>query len=122
MNEIGKIYHRPWGCYQTLMLADGYQVKMMTINPGGALSLQKHQHRTEHWIVVKGTPIITVDKKASTYDIGARALINKNTLHRAENHTTDPVVIIEVQLGDYLGEDDITRLHDIYKRNNDPNS
>lgn len=116
LNEVGKIYLRPWGFYQTLLLGDGYQVKAITLNPSSALSLQKHEHRAEHWVIVKGAPLITVDDKTRVHQIGEKVFIDKNTPHRAENYNSEPAVIVEVQLGQYLGEDDIIRLADIYGR------
>jgi len=115
-NEIGKIYHRPWGSYQTLALEDGYQVKSITVNPGGRLSLQKHQHRAEHWLIVSGALTITVGSDSRSYRVGEKIFIDKGELHRAENFTKESAVIIEVQLGSYLGEDDIVRIEDIYGR------
>ncbi|MFA6408842.1 MAG: phosphomannose isomerase type II C-terminal cupin domain [Gammaproteobacteria bacterium] len=115
-NKIGEIYERPWGSYQTLALEDGYQVKSITVNPGGRLSLQKHQHRSEHWLIVRGAPTITVGSSTSVYRAGEKIFIDKGELHRAENFTKEPAVIIEVQLGSYLGEDDIERLEDVYGR------
>jgi len=116
INEIGKVYHRPWGSYQTLALEDGYQVKSITVNPAGRLSLQKHTHRAEHWLVVKGSPTITVGNETKTYQVGEKIFIDKEVLHRAENLTLEPATFIEVQLGSYLGEDDIVRVEDIYGR------
>lgn len=115
-NEIGKIYSRPWGTYQTLELAKNYQVKTIAINPGGRLSLQKHCHRAEHWIVVSGKPTLTIDTTTKIYSIGDHIFIPIGTLHRMENFTSTPVVIIETQIGDYLGEDDIIRIEDVYGR------
>lgn len=115
-NEIGKTYFRPWGNYQTIALGKNYQVKTITVNAGGRLSLQKHQHRDEHWIVVSGKPTITVNAQTRTFAENEALFIPKQALHRLENLTTEPVAIIEVQIGDYLGEDDIVRVEDIYGR------
>jgi mannose-6-phosphate isomerase len=115
-NEIGKIYQRPWGTYQTLALSKNYQVKILTTNPGGRLSLQKHSKRAEHWVVVQGHPTITLDQTVKTYQVNDRIFIPQNTAHRIENLTAEPTIIIEVQIGEYLGEDDIVRLEDIYGR------
>lgn len=115
-NEVGKIYERPWGSYRTLELGATYQVKIITVNPGGKLSLQKHMHRSEHWIVVQGTPTFTIDNQKANYPIDHHVSIKKEQIHRMENNTDQPCIIIEVQLGDYLGEDDIIRLQDIYNR------
>lgn len=115
-NVVGKVYPRPWGSYQTLALADGYQVKILTINPMGKLSLQKHQHRSEHWVVVKGQPTITVAEVTKIYQINDKVYIPAGAAHRIENLENEAAVVVEVQIGEYLGEDDIIRLHDIYGR------
>jgi len=116
LNQIGKIYHRPWGTYQTLALGENYQVKIITVKPKGKLSLQKHAKRSEHWVIVKGTPTITVDHETKTYSINARIFIPIDSAHRIENLTDKDTALIEVQIGPYLGEDDIVRLDDIYGR------
>lgn len=115
-NEIGKIYARPWGTYRTLELTQNYQVKTITINPSGRLSLQKHFHRAEYWIVVGGKPTLTIDTTTNVYNVGDHIFIPIGTLHRMENFTSTPVVIVETQIGNYLGEDDIVRLEDVYGR------
>lgn len=115
-NEPGKIYERPWGSYQTLALYDNYQVKILTISPGGRLSLQKHFKRAEHWIVTSGTPTLTIDSTQKVYAPNQSVYIPKNTLHRIENLTDDICTLVEVQIGDYLGEDDIVRIEDVYGR------
>jgi mannose-6-phosphate isomerase len=109
MNIIGKIYNRPWGTYQTLDIGEGYQVKLITINPHGQLSLQKHFKRSEHWIIIQGQPTITIGDTTRIYAIN-------ETIHRIENFALESAAIIEVQIGSYLGEDDIIRLEDIYGR------
>ena len=116
INEVGKIYERPWGTYQTIAMDHGYQVKLITVHPGGRLSLQKHFKRSEHWVVVKGTPTVTVDDSVETYNINDAIYIPKESVHRMENHASEPCAIIEVQVGSYLGEDDIVRLDDVYGR------
>jgi len=115
-NEVGKIYERPWGNYQTLALGKNFQVKIITVKPKGRLSLQKHAQRSEHWVVIKGNPTITVDKDTKTYQINDRIFIPIGAAHRMENLTTENAAVIEVQIGEYLGEDDIVRLDDIYGR------
>ena len=115
-NEIGKRYERPWGTYKTLELGDGFQVKIITVNPGGRLSLQKHFKRSEHWIVVQGEPTITVGTEVKTYKINDAVYIPLGTPHRMENLTDKSAAVIEVQIGSYLGEDDIVRLDDVYGR------
>jgi len=116
LNETNKIYHRPWGTYQTLALGNGYQVKIITVQPGGQLSLQKHEKRSEHWVVIQGNPTITVDDTVKTYSVNDSVYIPIKSLHRLENFTNEAASIIEVQVGAYLGEDDIVRLEDIYNR------
>jgi len=117
INQIGKIYERPWGTYKTIEMQPGFQAKVITVNPGGSLSLQSHEHRAEHWVVVAGLPAITLDKHRDTYHVGEHIYIPKQAKHRLENHSKTPVVIIEIQVGDYLGEDDIVRYEDVYGRN-----
>lgn len=116
INEVGKIYERPWGTYKTLELGDGFQVKIITVNPGGQLSLQKHFKRSEHWTVVQGEPTITVGDSIKSYKSNDAVYIPVEAAHRMENLTDRPASVIEVQVGAYLGEDDIVRLEDIYGR------
>ena len=115
-NEIGKIYQRPWGTYQTLALAPGYQVKIIIVQPGGRLSLQKHFKRSEHWVIVGGLPTVTIDEKIEVYQVNQIVYIPKESKHRIENFTDGVCTLVEVQIGDYLGEDDIVRFEDIYGR------
>lgn len=117
-NEVGKTYFRPWGSYQTLQINENYQVKLLVINPGGQLSLQKHFKRSEHWVVVAGTPTLTINKETKMYQVDESVYIPCEAVHRIENFTTEICKIIEVQIGSYLGEDDIVRLDDIYGRTN----
>jgi mannose-1-phosphate guanylyltransferase/mannose-6-phosphate isomerase len=108
--------YRPWGYYESIDDGDRFQVKRLMVKPGAALSLQMHHHRAEHWVVVSGTARVTrgdevvlLAENQSTYiPIGAR--------HRLENPGKVPVFLIEVQSGGYLGEDDIVRFEDVYKR------
>lgn len=115
-NETGKIYQRPWGTYQTLAQAPGYQVKIIHVHPGERLSLQKHFKRSEHWVVVNGEPTLTVAEKTRIYHVNESAYIPKESIHRIENLSNHICTLIEVQIGDYLGEDDIVRIEDIYGR------
>lgn len=110
-----KVY-RPWGSYDSLAVGPGFQVKRIVVKPGAALSLQRHQHRAEHWIVVSGTAEVTCNDKV--FDLGANqsAYIPLGSKHRLRNTTDEPVELIEVQSGDYLGEDDIERFDDVYGR------
>lgn len=107
---------RPWGTFHVIDEQPGYKVKRITVNPGGRLSLQSHKHRSEHWTVVQGRATITIDASVSDFERGAAVDIPLGAKHRLENFGDVPVVIIEVQFGDYLGEDDIIRYDDIYKR------
>ncbi len=115
-NEIGVLYERPWGTYQTQVLESNFQVKVLTVNPGGKLSLQRHFKRAEHWVVVRGEPIITIDDDRKRYTVDQSVYIPVGSLHRIENETEVACVLVEVQVGDYLGEDDIERLEDSYGR------
>jgi mannose-1-phosphate guanylyltransferase / mannose-6-phosphate isomerase len=108
--------HRPWGWYETLILSDRFQVKRIHVHPGAALSLQSHVHRSEHWIVVAGTARVTVDDKVQLLTENQSVYIPLGAVHRMENPGRVPMVLIEVQTGSYLGEDDIIRYEDIYAR------
>lgn len=107
---------RPWGSYDSIDAEDGFQVKRLIVNPGAVLSLQKHAHRAEHWVVVKGTARITRDDEVFDLGVNESTYIPIGTVHRIANPGDEPVHIIEVQCGDYLGEDDIVRLEDNYGR------
>jgi mannose-6-phosphate isomerase-like protein (cupin superfamily) len=107
---------RPWGAFHVLEEGPGFKVKRITVNPGGRLSLQSHKHRAEHWTVVNGTATVTVDNSVRDLTRGEAADIPLGAKHRLENHKKEAVDIIEVQFGDYLGEDDIIRYDDVYNR------
>lgn len=107
---------RPWGNYERLDFGDGYQVKRIVVTPGGMLSLQKHRHRAEHWIVVSGEAEVTVDDSVRALGPGQSVHVPLGAVHRLANRGVKPVVLIEVQTGEYLGEDDIVRLDDVYNR------
>ena len=109
--------HRPWGWFETLALADRFQVKRIVVNPGAALSLQSHFHRSEHWIVVSGTARVTVDETVTLVTENQSIYVPLGAVHRMENPGKVPMVLIEVQTGVYLGEDDIVRYEDVYSRN-----
>ena len=115
-NSHRKVY-RPWGYYDSLDYGSSFQVKRLLINPGAKISLQKHKHRAEHWVVVKGSATITSGKKIIELQINQSTYIPRGTVHRIENRQNTPLEIIEIQTGEYLGEDDITRLEDDYDRN-----
>jgi mannose-1-phosphate guanylyltransferase / mannose-6-phosphate isomerase len=108
--------HRPWGWFETLALGDRFQVKRIVVHPGAALSLQSHIHRAEHWIVVSGTARVTVDDTTTLVSENQSVYIPLGAKHRLENPGRLPMILIEVQTGAYLGEDDITRYDDIYAR------
>ncbi len=108
--------HRPWGHFNTLALADRFQVKRIVVNPGASLSLQSHVHRSEHWIVVAGTAKVTIDEDVRLVTENQSVYIPLGAVHRMENPGKVPMVLIEVQTGSYLGEDDIIRYEDIYAR------
>ena len=108
--------HRPWGWFETLVLADRFQVKRIHVNPGAALSLQSHVHRSEHWIVVQGTARVTVDDDVKLLTENQSVYIPLGAVHRMENPGKLPMILIEVQTGSYLGEDDIIRYEDVYAR------
>lgn len=110
-----KVY-RPWGCYDSIDQGDRFQVKHLTIKPGGVLSMQMHHQRAEHWIVVRGAARVTCDDRV--FDLGENqsTFIPLGSKHRLENPSDTPLEIIEVQSGAYLGEDDIVRFEDIYGR------
>lgn len=108
--------HRPWGAYDILDSGPGFQVKRLTLNPGASVSLQMHRHRAEHWVVVAGTARVTRGEEVFLLHENESAYVSQGTRHRIENPTEDPLQIVEVQTGDYLGEDDIVRYHDNYAR------
>lgn len=108
---------RPWGNYRSLDLGERHQVKRIVVKQGGRLSLQKHHHRSEHWIVVRGTARVTVDDTVKTLHENESIYIPIGAVHRMENPGKIDLEIIEVQTGSYLGEDDIIRIEDVYNRN-----
>ena len=108
--------YRPWGSYEGIDIGDRYQVKRITVKPGGKLSLQMHHHRAEHWVVVSGTARITCGKEEKFLTENESTYIPIGVTHRLENPGKMPLHLIEVQSGGYLGEDDIVRFDDIYKR------
>jgi mannose-1-phosphate guanylyltransferase/mannose-6-phosphate isomerase len=107
---------RPWGSFDSLEHQDGFQVKRLVVNPGAVLSLQLHHHRAEHWVVVKGTARITLNDDEFDLNVNESVYVPVGAKHRIANTGTEPVHIIEVQCGDYLGEDDIVRFEDNYGR------
>ena len=110
------VVHKPWGSFEVLDHGPHYQVKRLDVAPGGRLSLQSHRHRSEVWSVARGTALVTAGNEVMTLRRGESITIGRGVVHRLENATTEPLSIIEVQSGAYLGEDDITRHEDIYGR------
>ena len=108
--------YRPWGWYECLVMGGRFQVKRIHVHPGAALSLQSHHHRSEHWIVVEGTAKVTVDDEVKLITENQSVYIPLGATHRMENPGKLPMVLIEVQTGAYLGEDDIIRYEDVYAR------
>lgn len=108
--------HRPWGSYDSIDQDDGFQVKRIKVKPGGRLSLQSHRRRAEHWIVVRGTARVTRDNDVFELYANQSTYIPLGAKHRLENPGTEMLELIEVQSGDYLGEDDIVRYEDVYGR------
>jgi mannose-1-phosphate guanylyltransferase/mannose-6-phosphate isomerase len=121
LTDSGARVYRPWGSYQSLDSGERYQVKRIIVTPGGQLSLQKHFHRAEHWIVVKGTAKVVVGEDTRIIHENESIYIPIGTVHRLENPGKIDLELIEVQTGSYLGEDDIIRLEDVYNRL-DPNA
>ncbi|MFK7863348.1 MAG: mannose-1-phosphate guanylyltransferase/mannose-6-phosphate isomerase [Pseudohongiellaceae bacterium] len=108
--------HRPWGWFENLAVGDRFQVKRIVVHPGAALSLQSHNHRSEHWVVVEGTAEVTLDDDVKLVTENQSVYIPLGAVHRMRNPGKIPLVLIEVQTGSYLGEDDITRYDDYYAR------
>jgi mannose-1-phosphate guanylyltransferase/mannose-6-phosphate isomerase len=108
--------HRPWGWFETLTIRGRFQVNRIFMKPGAALSLQSHNHRLEHWIVVEGTARVTVGENIKLVTEGQSVYIPLGAVHRMENPGKVPMVLIEVQTGAYLAEDDVIRCEDIYAR------
>ena len=114
--EIFPKDHRPWGWFESLAKGERFQVKRICVKPGAALSLQSHNHRSEHWIVVEGTAKVTIDEDVQIITEGQSVYVPLGAIHRMENPGKSPMLLIEVQIGSYLGEDDIIRYEDIYAR------
>lgn len=108
--------YRPWGWYESLVIGTRFQVKRIVVNPGAALSLQSHHHRSEHWIVVEGTAKVTIDNEVKLVSENESVYIPLGAVHRMENPGKLPMTLIEVQTGSYFGEDDIIRYDDVYAR------
>ncbi len=108
--------HRPWGWFEILSIGKRFQVKRIYVNPGASLSLQSHKFRSEHWVSVEGTAKVIIGKKVQLITEGQSVYIPVGEVHRLENPGSSPIVLIEIQTGSYLGEDDIVRYEDIYSR------
>ena len=115
-NESNQRVERPWGFFQVLMEKESTKVKLIRVMPNQKLSLQKHNFRSEKWFVVQGKAKVTREDEQFTLELGDSINIEKKQIHSLENLESFPLEIIEIQTGDYLGEDDIVRLEDIYGR------
>ena len=116
LNGQGPTVDRPWGSFTTLEEGRGYKIKRIEVKSGHRLSLQMHHHRSEHWIVVSGTAKVTCGDQETMISTNQSTYVPKCTAHRLENPGIIPLVLIEVQNGEYLGEDDIIRFQDDYAR------
>ncbi|GBE46052.1 alginate biosynthesis protein AlgA [bacterium BMS3Bbin11] len=108
--------YRPWGHYENLLERDDHKIKEIIVQPGQRLSLQKHRRRAEHWTVVSGEALVTVGDQEIPLRPGQSVDVPKGAVHRITNPGDIPLVLVEVQMGDYFGEDDIIRLEDDYDR------
>lgn len=117
LTEVHSTAHRPWGTYSVLLERDNYKIKKILVKPGKRLSLQKHMHRSEHWVVVSGTATVQVGEETKIIRKNESTFIKIGELHRLSNNGIIDLVIIETQVGEYVGEDDIERIEDDYKRN-----
>ncbi len=108
--------HRPWGTFTVLADEEDHKVKRITVRPGQRLSLQRHRHRQEHWYVTRGRAIVTRNGEQIALTAGESVDIGRGDVHRVQNEDAEDLVFIEIQLGDYFGEDDIERLEDDYGR------
>lgn len=116
LTHIHRTAHRPWGTYTVLEDTSGYKIKRIVVQPGKRLSLQKHFHRNEHWIILSGTATVTVGEKISLVHPNESTYIKAGELHRLENAGKIPLIMIEAQVGEYTGEDDIVRIEDDFNR------
>ena len=116
LTEIHQTAYRPWGTYTVLEEGPNFKIKRIVVNPGAKLSMQMHRHRAEHWVVVSGVATITNNEIEFTLNENQSTYISKTHRHRLENKGSEPLAIIEVQCGDYVGEDDIVRFDDKYGR------
>ena len=114
--ELNREVYRPWGKYDSIDSDDGYQVKRLTVNPGAKLSVQMHYHRSEHWVVVAGRARVHYGDNSHDLNVNESTYHGKEVVHALENLGDIPLQLIEVQVGSYLGEDDIVRFEDNYGR------
>lgn len=117
LTHIHRTAHRPWGTYTILEEDNGYKIKRIVVKPGKRLSLQKHMHRNEHWIILSGTATVTVEDNTYIVSPNESTYIKAGQIHRLANEGKIPLIIIEAQVGEYTGEDDIIRIDDDYARN-----
>ena len=108
--------HRPWGWFEILSYNSIFQIKQLYVKSGGVLSLQSHHYRSEHWLIVQGKAKVTINKKVIILTKGQSVDIPVKSMHRLENNNKRPLIVIEIQMGSYFGEDDIIRYEDIYLR------
>ena len=113
---MASIVSKPWGFYQVIEEGEKYKIKRIVINPGGKLSLQNHQHRSEHWVVVKGEAEVTIENNITVLNLNEYIFIPHKAKHRLANNSFEDLIIIEIWYGDNLSEEDIIRFEDIYKR------
>ena len=113
---MSDIINKPWGYYKSLDLDEGFQIKKIYVNAESKLSLQSHKHRSEHWVILKGTATIIIDQNTYELNVNESIYIPLGSKHRLENNTKKELIVGELQIGDYLGEDDIIRYEDIYNR------
>jgi mannose-1-phosphate guanylyltransferase len=116
LHNIHLTVSRPWGTYTILEDTPEYKIKRIVVKPGKRLSLQKHQFRSEHWIIVSGSALVTIGTDKKVVNKNESAYIHMKEIHRLENQGKEDIVLVEVQVGSYLGEDDIIRLEDDFKR------
>ncbi len=121
LHNVHLTAHRPWGTYTVLEDTPGYKIKTIMVKPGKRLSLQKHFHRSEHWIVVSGTATVTVENRTFLVRPNESTYIKMGEIHRLENEGKIPVILIEAQVGEYTGEDDIIRIDDDFNRSKEEN-
>lgn len=113
------LFERPWGTYYNAHEESGFKIKKIVVKPNSRLSLQSHEHRSEHWVVVQGDALVTLDEKEVQMSRDQYIYIPKGSIHRLQNLGQQDLVLVEVQLGNYLGEDDIKRYQDDYNRISD---